>query len=139
MTDSGAVTAEIGLRLIVAGHDGVPLTAGVSYRASDPYAVEMALDTGQADPVRWLFARDLLADGLRGHTGDGDVRIWPSTGGDPGLLNICLSSPDGQAHLQAPLAAVSSFLYRTFDVVRPGHEHGHINIQDELNTLLHSG
>lgn len=139
MTDGNAVTAEIDLQLVVDGHGGVPLTADVSYRVSDPYAIEMALDTGQGAPVRWLFARDLLADGLHGHTGDGDVRIWPSTGSDPDLLNICLSSPDGQAHLQAPLAVVTSFLYRTFDAVGRGHEHGYINIQDELDNLLHSG
>jgi Streptomyces sporulation and cell division protein, SsgA len=137
MTDGTVVAVEMGLRLVVAGHDEVPLTALVRYQASDPYAIEMALDTGQAEPVRWMFARDLLVDGLHNHAGDGDVRFWP-TDRDPDLLNISLSSPDGQAHLQAPLTAIVSFLDRTFDAVPSGHESGYIDIQNELNTLLHS-
>ena len=136
MTNGAVLAVEIGLRLIVPGHDEVPLTAVALYRASDPYAIEMALDTGQAEPVRWMFARDLLADGLQNHAGDGDVRFWPSTGRSPGVLNISLSSPDGQAHLQAPLTAIISFLDRTFEAVPPGDEGGHIDIQNELNALL---
>jgi hypothetical protein len=139
MADNAAVAAEIGMRLVVPGHAGVPLLAHLRYRADDPYAIEMALDTGQAEPVRWMFARDLITDGLRHHAGDGDVRIWPSTGPDPDLLNICLSSPDGRAHLQAPLTAITGFLDRTFDVVRPGRESECIDIHDELNNLLASG
>ena len=38
----------------------------------DPLAVEALFDDGAPDPVRWVFARDLLAAGLDRRTGEGE-------------------------------------------------------------------
>jgi hypothetical protein len=137
MTSSASIATKVGLRLVVAGHDPVPLTAGLFYRGEDPYAIRMAFDTGLDDAVEWIFARDLLAEGLDHHAGEGDVCLWPGTSGNNDVLNIALSSPHGQALFQAPLAAVTGFLQRTFQIVPPGREGEHTDIEAELNALLH--
>jgi len=96
----------------------------------------MAFHVGMDYPVEWIFARDLLAAGLSGPAGEGDVRLWPSVEPDRSVLNISLSSPYGQAQFEAPLAALTRFLLRTFEVVPEGREEEFIDTQDELNDLL---
>jgi hypothetical protein len=137
MASSDSVAAKVGLRLVVPGHAPVRLTAGLFYRGEDPYAIRMAFDTGLDGTVEWIFARDLLAEGLNHRAGDGDVRLWPGTSGSRGVLNVALSSPHGHAHFQAPLAAVTGFLHRTFQIVPSGHESEHTDIEAGLNALLH--
>ncbi len=75
----------------VLGEFDVPVN--FRYLRSDPYAVEMTVVT--AHPQRWLFARDLLRDGLYRPCGEGDVRV--SCGGM--TIGIGLSSPAGRALL----------------------------------------
>lgn len=136
MNTSAIVAAELGLRLVVPEHGGVPLTASLYYRGDDPYAIRMAFHVGMDDPVEWIFARDLLAEGLDHLAGDGDVRVWPSTAAHRDVLNLALSSPFGQAHFEAPLTALTGFLLRTFEVVPAGREGEFIDIEGELNEML---
>ena len=136
MNTSAIVAAELGLRLVVPEHGGVPLTASLYYRGHDPYAIRMAFHVGTDDPVEWIFARDLLAEGLDRVVGDGDVRVWPSTAAHRDVLNLALSSPFGQAHFEAPLTAMTGFLLRTFEVVPAGREGEFIDIEGELNDML---
>ncbi len=136
MNSSATVAAEVGLRLVVPEHGGVPLTASLYYRGDDPYAIRMAFHVGMDEPVEWIFARDLLSAGLSHPAGEGDVRLWPSTGSNRGVLNIALSSPFGQAQFEAPLAALTGFLLRTFEVVPAGREGDFIDISVELNEML---
>jgi hypothetical protein len=135
MNRSAAVTAELGLRLVVPEHGGVPLTASLRYRGDDPYAIRMSFHVGMEDPVEWLFARDLLAVGMHTHAGEGDVRVWPGPADGQDVLNIALSSPFGQAHFEASLPALSAFLMRTFEVVPLGREGDFIDIEGELRDL----
>jgi len=143
-SSSTTVSAELGLRLVAAEQTIVPLVASLSYSGSDPYAIRMAFHVGTEEPVEWIFARDLLADGLLGAEGDGDVRVWPSAPADSpdeaadgrSVLNIELSSPFGEAHFEAPSEAIAGFLDRTFGVVPMGQESGVIDIDGELNGLL---
>ena len=152
MNRSGSTTisAELGLRLVVPQQTIVPLVASMHYSGSDPYAVRMAFHVGTAEPVEWIFARDLLAAGIESRQGEGDVQVWPSsascvtaddldaTGPQAGgkVLNIELSSPFGQAHFEAPAQAISAFLQRTCQIVPPGKESRYIDIDAELNDLL---
>ncbi|MHC3469400.1 SsgA family sporulation/cell division regulator [Streptomyces sp. 7R007] len=57
----------------------LPLTicCELSYDVRDPYAVTLILDSEGEHPVRWVFSRELLADGLTGRAGEGDVAVWP--------------------------------------------------------------
>jgi len=135
MNTSAIVAAELGLRLVVPGQAGVPLTASLNYRRDDPYAIRMAFHVGTDDPVEWIFARDLLTTGLDRPAGGGDVRVWPSPAAHRDVLNISLSSPFGQAHFEASRTALTAFLLRTFEVVPSGREAEYVDIEGELNLL----
>jgi Streptomyces sporulation and cell division protein, SsgA len=154
MTISATVSAELGLRLVAAEQTIVPLVASLHYSGSDPYAIRMAFHVGPEDPVEWIFARELFADGMTTPEGDGDVQVWPSVaeskdadtdpGNDAGgtargplsVLNIKLCSPFGEAHFEAPIEAIANFLDRTFDIVPMGRESAVIDIDGELSSLL---
>ncbi len=136
MNRSATVTAELGLRLVVPEHGGVPLTATVCYRGDDPYAIRVSFHVGMDDPVEWIFARDLLAVGMQTAVGEGDVRVWPAAAPGQDVLNLSQSSPFGQAHFEAPLAALSDFLLRTFEIVPPGRDGDFIDIEGGLKDLI---
>jgi hypothetical protein len=137
MMNSGAtVSAELGLSLVVPGHGAVPLMASLSYTVDDPYAIRMAFHVGTEEPVEWIFSRELLAAGMDGPAGEGDVHVWPGTDHGLGVLNIALSSPFGQAHFEAPITAIGDFVTRTFRVIPAGRESNFINIDSELDELL---
>jgi hypothetical protein len=110
--------------------------ASLCYTADDPYAIRMAFHVGTDEPVEWIFSRELLAAGLDGPAGEGDVHVWPGVDHGLDLLNIALSSPFGHAHFEAPMTAIADFLARTFTVIPAGEESAFINIDDELDELL---
>jgi hypothetical protein len=136
MNSSVTVSAEIGLSLVVPEHGAVPLVASLFYSAEDPYAIRMAFHVGTDEPVEWIFARDLLAVGLEGPAGEGDVQVWPGEEQGRELLNIALSSPFGEAHFEAPRSSLAAFLSRTYEVIAPGDETDHIDVDAELDELL---
>ena len=71
---------------------------------------------------------------LEGHTGLGDVRVWPSA--SAGILEIELSSPFGHAHFEVPSGEVAGFLDRTYRLVPAGAEGDHVDVEAELADLL---
>lgn len=107
------VSCELHLRLVVSSESSLPVPAGLRYDTADPYAVHATFHTGAEETVEWVFARDLLAEGLHRPTGTGDVRVWPSRSHGQGVVCIALSSPEGEALLEAPARALESFLKRT--------------------------
>jgi len=129
------VEAAVQLRLVVADADAVPLPVNLRYSATDPYAVR-AVFSGDGMEVEWVFARDLLRQGLSNPTGDGDVHVWPSWGTGRELLMISLTSPDGQAVLEASADDVRSFLDRTTAVVPDGQESDFLDLDAALSRLL---
>lgn len=137
MMNSGpTVSAELGLSLVVPEHGAVPLMASLCYTGDDPYAIRMAFHVGADEPVEWIFSRELLAEGIDGPAGEGDVHVWPGTDHGLGILHVALSSPFGHAHFEAPMISISEFLARTFAVIPAGQESTFINIDDELDELL---
>jgi hypothetical protein len=129
------VESSVQLRLVVADADAVPLPVSLRYSASDPYAVR-AVFSGDGMEVEWVFARDLLRTGLGSPVGDGDVHVWPSWGTGRELLMISLTSPDGQAVLEATSEDVRVFLDRTSQVVPDGEESAHLDLDAALSRLL---
>src|ERR1700749_2250312 len=140
MNSSTTVSAELGLRLVVPQQTIVPLVASLFYSKEDPYAIRIAFHVGLDEPVEWIFARDLLSNGIEGREGLGDVVVWASTGSADGtsgrVLNIELSSPFGQAHFEAPIKEISDFLKRTYAIVPTGEETGFVNVESEIADLL---
>jgi voltage-gated potassium channel Kch len=112
----------------------VPLTVVLSYLESDPYAVHAAFDVGLGRPVEWLFARDLLAAGLLGWTGAGDVRAGIDERGES--LRIMLSAGHS-AVFEFPADDVVGFLRRTYQLVPEGSER--IDVDALVDQLTASG
>ncbi|GGT14529.1 SsgA family sporulation/cell division regulator [Streptomyces chromofuscus] len=130
------VERELELRLILSPEHGIPVPARLGYRTDDPYAVHISFHIHSDHPVDWAFARDLLVEGVFRPRGHGDVRVWPAKVGGRDVVVMALSSPDGDALLQAPAAQVSAWLERTLRVVPPGSEGEQLGIDDGLAQLL---
>ncbi|HEX4831176.1 MAG TPA: SsgA family sporulation/cell division regulator [Trebonia sp.] len=149
--NSSTASAELAFRLIVPQQTIVPLVASLYYSSEDPYAIRVAFHVGLDEPVEWIFARDLLANGIKGRDGLGDVRVWPGpatagrgvaaelVAGGEQVLHIELSSPFGEAHFEAAIREVSDFLRRTYRIVPTGEEGGFVDVEAELANLLRQG
>jgi hypothetical protein len=112
------------------------VAALLGYRTDDPYAVHITFHIDSDRPVHWTFARELLVEGVFRPCGHGDVRVWPAKAGGRSVVLMALSSPGGDALLQAPAAQVSAWLERTLRVVPPGSEGGQPGLDDGLAELL---
>ncbi|MFE9452644.1 SsgA family sporulation/cell division regulator [Streptomyces sp. NPDC006739] len=130
------IERELELRLVLSPERSIPVPARLAYRSDDPYAVHIAFHINSEHPVHWTFARDLLVEGVFRPCGHGDVRVWPAKADGRGVVLVALSSPDGDALLQAPSAQVSAWLERTLRAVPPGSEGGQLGIDDALDQLL---
>lgn len=108
--------------------------ADLEYRRDQPYTVTATFRTGPDGGVQWLFARDLLIEGMFRPAGLGDIRIMPHES-DPDVVVIELRSPDGHAVLAAPAGSLADFLSATYLVVGVGMEHETIGIDEELAAL----
>lgn len=131
-----SLTRALTLELIDAEGVVRPLEAELRYDKRDPYAVAACFDTGGTS-VCWVFGRDLLARGLFSPTGDGDVHVWPCLNSLGRAVTIIeLTSPEGEALMQAQSQEVSDFLRRTEALVPSGSETTHVNMDKVLAQLL---
>ncbi|MFF3768455.1 SsgA family sporulation/cell division regulator [Streptomyces sp. NPDC001922] len=130
------VERELELDLVLSPERSIPVPARLIYRTDDPYAVRITFHIGSDSPVTWTFARDLLIEGVFRLSGEGDVRVWPTKIDGRSVVCMMLSSPDGDALLEAPAGAVSAWLERTLRLVPPAAEGERLAIDDELEALL---
>lgn len=105
------------------------------YDSRKPYEVSLSFNAGKRGRVDWVFARDLLADGLLADSGEGDVHVRPRFD-DPAVVVIVLRSPTGQAAVEADVDQLSEFVNETYDIVAPGAEHLWMSIDDALAQLM---
>lgn len=130
------ISYEVALRLLAA-EAALPLSAELRYDAADPYAVEALFDTGAESPVRWVFARDLLAEGLTRATGEGDVVVRPAVDEQgAAAVHLVLASPDGRAMLEASAEDLRGFLSDTYAVIPRGRESDNVDVDAALLSLL---
>ena len=132
--DSACVQSDWELALVLSERWAVPLQAHFTYRADDPYAVCLDFCLEPQNPVRWIFARHLLTTGLARSTGEADVRVRP--GPDSALINLRLNSGGGDALFEIPVASLTAWLERTYQLVPPGHEHRFIDLDALIVHLL---
>lgn len=123
------------LRLLVPMQQALPLPVRLRYTATDPYAVSIVF-SGPDEEVVWVFARDLLAEGLTLPRGHGDVRVRPEIRDGQRFIMIGLTSPDGTAELEADAVGVAAFIALTEQVVARGEEHRVVNLDAALSELL---
>ncbi|MEU6968117.1 SsgA family sporulation/cell division regulator [Kitasatospora aureofaciens] len=115
------VQGRLVMNLVVSPELSFGIVADLAYEPTDPYAVRFAFNLPGDAPVTWVFARELLLDGLGGPSGEGDVHIHPLDG-EPSEVRIALHSPHGDAVLHAPAAPLIAFLARTDRLVPMGQE-----------------
>jgi hypothetical protein len=130
------IERDLEIELILSPEHSVSVPARLTYRAADPYAVHVAFHIQSPNPVHWTFARELMVEGVFRPCGHGDVRIWPTRADGQSLICLALTSPDGDALLQAPLNAVYAWLERTLRIVPPGTEPTRLGIDTGLAHLL---
>jgi hypothetical protein len=135
--DGTTVSYPLALSLLSADGSEVILAAELRFALQDPLAVEALFDDGGDEPVRWVFARDLLSAGLDHRSGDGDVVVWPTIDADgTRAVHVRLRSPHGDALLEASADAIQAFLVATWALVPPGTEHEHLDVENALDALL---
>lgn len=130
------VERELEMRLVLSPESSIAVPARLAYRTDDPFAVHVTFHVNSDAPVNWTFARELIVEGVSRPCGHGDVRIWPTKANGRSVLRMSLSSPDGEALLEAPSSPVASWLERTLRVVPPGREHEKLGMDDGLSRLL---
>jgi hypothetical protein len=138
MTHIASVSTELELRLVVPGGPSLPVMAGLRYDSDDPWAVRVAFQTGEeeGDVVEWMFARQLLTDGVAKAVGEGDVRVWPSQSGGDRVIHLAMASPSGSALFEIDRDALVEFLQQTYLAVPTGHESDVVDLDAELAALL---
>ncbi|MFJ6438246.1 SsgA family sporulation/cell division regulator [Streptomyces sp. NPDC091416] len=106
------------------------------YNDTDPYAVQFSFDVTPDQVVRWTFARELLAQGLKTPAGLGDVKITPVGPQRDRTLSIELESPDGYARLEGAAGPIEEWLTLTYAAVAPGQESKAVDLDTLLDELL---
>ncbi|MFF7197306.1 SsgA family sporulation/cell division regulator [Streptomyces sp. NPDC008079] len=100
-----AVTASMPLP---SGHR-LRIPTWMAYDPQDCLAVRMTFGLGGPETATWIFAWDLLARGLTGAVGLGDVRVTPSAGTGSRLL-IRLGRLGQDARVELDAAPVRRFV-----------------------------
>ncbi|MFI6445246.1 SsgA family sporulation/cell division regulator [Kitasatospora sp. NPDC050543] len=107
------------------------------YDPERPYEVLLTFHQGRADEADWVFSRELLRDGLRALSGQGDVKLWPAYCPCHGsTLHLALESPHGSALLEASKPRVQAWLDRTYTVVSAQAEADYGPTDAQLSALL---
>ena len=143
MTHIATVSTELELGLVVPGGPSLPVVAFLRYSADDPWAVRVAFQTGAKNEdgsgdgiVEWMFARQLLTDGVSATVGEGDIRVWPSVIGREHFVNLAMASPSGSALFEIDRDALVEFLQQTYLAVPTGTEEDVVDLDAELALLL---
>jgi invasion protein IalB len=138
MSRIATVTTELELHLVVPGGPSLPVLAGLRYTSDDPWAVSVAFHTGSEGDgtVEWMFARQLLTDGIRCAVGEGDVRVWPSSKSGQQIVNLAMASPSGSALFEIDRNGLVEFLQQTYLAVPTGCEEEVVDLDAELAILL---
>ena len=137
MSPSAWMTTETQLSLVVEHGDAVPVDAVLGYDSADPFAVSVTFRVSAEEQVRWVFARDLLVDGLDNPSGQGDVMIWPDAI-DADVIVLSLTTPQGHALFKARRWILRDFVEQSLATVPAGTESAHMDWDDTLTTLLAS-
>ncbi|MEV7783036.1 SsgA family sporulation/cell division regulator [Kitasatospora sp. NPDC088351] len=129
------VQGHLVMNLVASNELSFRIVVDLAYDPIDPYAVRFTFHLPGDEPVTWVFARELLLDGISRPAGEGDVHIHPVSGE---LSEVCivLHSPDGDALLRASAAPLIAFLARTDRLVPMGQEITGGELDAELADIL---
>ena len=125
-------------RFVDHGVGTVPLDVTLSYDPTDPFAVTVVLHA-EDGAVRWIFARDLLVDGMFAPAGDedGDVYVWPCLdNAGVSVVIVELRSPSGELMGQVPTRDLGRFVRDMLGAVPLGSEADHVDLDAVVERLL---
>jgi hypothetical protein len=131
MIDS--VDAELSARRLTPGCGSWAARTRLQYDPTDPYAIIMTVHVRGQDEVRWLFSRELLDDGLRQASGDGDISIAPCPNAPSDLLHVTLRDDVNSAVLELRAAPIVQFIRMTYGLVPSGDEGRFLTIEDDVS------
>ncbi|MFC3572366.1 SsgA family sporulation/cell division regulator [Streptomyces yaanensis] len=134
--DWTSVTHEVVVHVIVTDEPPISLPAELRYDRRDPYAVCLSLGGTSTGTVDWVFARSLLAQGLRRPVGEGDVLVLPGHRCHRNSVRLVVRSTKGAAVLEIAASAVTVFLQQADLVVPPGAEGLHIDLDRLIAELM---
>ncbi|NYI08180.1 SsgA family sporulation/cell division regulator [Allostreptomyces psammosilenae] len=124
------------LRLLLGPDAAVSVTVRFHYDPRRPYGIDALFHADGDTPIRWSFARELLAEGLTRPVGLGDIQIWPSRSHGRGVVFIALRSADGTALLEAPHGPLAAFAAEVEAAVPLGQEERFADLDAALAALL---
>ncbi|GEC03088.1 hypothetical protein SSP24_07430 [Streptomyces spinoverrucosus] len=133
---STVIEQPVEARLVAAAPRMPSIPATLSYDLTDPFAIRMtfpAQATLEGEEVCWTFSRELLAAGLRGPEGHGDVRVRPY-GYDRTVLEF--HAPEGTAVVHVRSGELRQFLQATRVLVPEGLEHAYLDLDHDLAELM---
>lgn len=133
---STVIEQSVQARMVASAPRMETLPATLQYDPKDPFAVRMAFPapaTLEGAEVAWEFSRELLAAGMDGAAGVGDVRVRPF-GYDRTVLEF--HAAEGIAMVHVRTAELRRFLARAQEMVPVGDEHRFLDLDRGLTDLL---
>ncbi|MFF9909768.1 SsgA family sporulation/cell division regulator [Streptomyces sp. NPDC013457] len=133
---STVIEQAVQARLVASAPRMETVPATLRYDREDPFAVSMAFPppaTLEGVEVSWAFARELLAEGMDGPAGLGDVRVRPY-GYDRTVVEF--HAPEGVAVVHVRTSELRLFLKRSQHLVPAGREHQYLDWDQDLAQLL---
>jgi hypothetical protein len=133
---TSSVTRALSVQVLAPLDGPSEVSVDLCYDTTDPYAVRAMFRVASDQQISWVFARELLAQGMTEASGDGDVRIWPTSADGREVVRILLRSPDGEALLQTQSVELVEFLNASFALCPRGRESRHLQIDRALVALF---
>ncbi|MFG3661715.1 SsgA family sporulation/cell division regulator [Streptomyces sp. NPDC047706] len=133
---STVIEQSVEARLVAAAPRMPNIPATLTYDLTDPFAIRMtfpAQATLEGEEVCWTFSRELLAAGMHGPVGHGDVRVRPY-GYDRTVLEF--HAPEGAAVVHVRSGELRQFLQATRTLVPEGLEHAYLDLDHDLAELM---
>jgi hypothetical protein len=112
------------------------LDAELGYDVLDPYAVSLAMK-GAEGTTTWVFARELLREGLQLPSGDGDVHVFRAETEDGApVLAIELVDLESELLLTAGVPEIETFLATSLSMVPLGAETESCDIDAMIDAIM---
>jgi hypothetical protein len=133
--DGERLTTQLSARVLRPGSGSLAARIHLSYGPGDPYAVVMVIRVPGNAEVRWMFSRDLLAEGIRCSSGMGDVTVAPCPEVPSDLLHMTLRNDVSSAVMEMRLAPIKEFLRSTYELVPAGWEGVFLKVDDDVRAI----
>lgn len=123
------------IELVALADDTTPVRSRWTYIGAEPFTISVSFQSEDDVWVEWVFARDLLVNGLTGSAGIGDVRLRPRRTDGRTALQLEIESPEGHALLELDRESVQRFLEATIKIVPLGEESDYFDVDGLIDEI----